>query len=624
MSGIAGIVQFDRSSLDPGLLQRLADSLAFRGPDAQRTWLKDYVGFAHTLLKTTEESERELQPLTLDGKTWIVADARIDAREELFAASRSAGSSDLTESSPTDAELILRAYNTWGEACVDRLRGDFAFAIWDDAKQELFCARDQMGVKLLYYAQIGSCVIFSNTLDCVRRHKLVSDRLNDQAIADFLLFGVNWDLATTSFAQIQRIPPAHRATWSASGFRLSRYWTMPVDEPLLYPRAGDYIDRFQELLQKSVADRLRTNRVWVFMSGGLDSPTLAATARDLMRRRYQSFELQALSTSLPDVPAEDRYAQSVANYLKIPIRFRISSEAAGSDWEKVPFSTPEPCVIGWSIPDERKFWQELGAYSRVFFFGEGPDNALEFEWRPCVSYLLRRRLYLRLLTSLTTTIFSQRYPPFWFRLSNRLRQGETPPVFPPWIDPALESRLRLRERWRELDSVPVSNHPWRPIAYASFGIPLWQTLFEFLDAATTRACFEVTHPFLDLELLRFLLAVPALPWCRSKYLLRRAMRGALPREVLRRRKKGRPIAPIAKHLSELCSVPFQPASGIREFLDLGRLPNAMPQGLAGSGIRTRILNHWLQNSLRANDNQEQELPSDRLVRQRAPERRSAL
>ena len=176
MSGIAGVVQFDGSAIDPGLLQRLADSLAFRGPDAQQIWLKDHVGFVHTLFNTTEAPARELQPLTLNGKSWIVADARIDVRNELFAAWASAGQADPTESSSTDAELILHAYHTWGEACVERLRGDFAFAIWDDARQQLFCARDQMGVKPLYYAQVGSCVIFSNTLNCVRRHPLVADR----------------------------------------------------------------------------------------------------------------------------------------------------------------------------------------------------------------------------------------------------------------------------------------------------------------------------------------------------------------------------------------------------------------------------------------------------------------
>jgi asparagine synthase (glutamine-hydrolysing) len=617
MSGIAGVVQLDRSPLDPGLLQRLADSLAFRGPDAQRIWLKDYVGFAHTLFQTTEESERGLQPLTLDGKTWIVADARIDARKELFAGWMAAGENDLPQSSCTDAELILRAYRTWGEACVEHLRGDFAFAIWDDAKQELFCARDHMGVKLLYYAHVGSCVIFSNTLECIRQHPLVSDRLNDLAVADFLLFGVNCDLAATSFAQIQRIPPAHTATWSARGFRLSRYWTMPVDEPLLYPRSGDYLDRFHELLQKSVADRLRANRVWVFMSGGLDSPTLAAAARDLMSRRYQTFELQALTTSHPFLPEEDRYAEAAAAHLKIPIRFRQSAETTSANWERTTFSMPEPHSSARTVPIEREFWQGLGTYSRVFFFGEGPDNALRFEWRPCVSYMLRHGLYLRLLTSLTATLFSQRYPPFWFRLSNGMRARQTESLFPPWINPTLESRLGLRERWQALDSAPVSNHPWRPAGYASFQIPLWQTLFEYFDAAITRAYFEVRHPFLDLEMLRFLLAVPALPWCRSKHLLRRAMRGALPREILRRRKTGTPAVAFTKDLSELGTVPFLPSPGIREYLNVEQLPHAAPPSLIESNIRARILNHWLQNSLLANDNQEREHPSGRLVRQSA-------
>ncbi len=181
---------------------------------------------------------------------------------------------------------------------------------------------------------------------------------------------------------------------------------------------------------------------------------------------------------------------------------------------------------------------------------------MHFDWRPCVSYMIRRGLYLRLLKSLTATLFSQRYPPFWFRLSNGFRNREAPALFPPWIDPTLESRLGLRERWRALDSAPVSNHPWRPSGYASFQIPLWQTLFEYFDAAIIRACFEVRHPFLDLEMLRFLLAVPALPWCRSKHLLRRAMRGALPPEILRRRKTGTPTVAFTKHLSELCSCAF--------------------------------------------------------------------
>ena len=100
--------------------------------------------------------------------------------------------------------------------------------------RHLFCARDHLGVKPLFYAHLGQKLIFSNTLDCIRQHPAVSERLNDLAIADFLLFDLNQDLATTSFADIQRIPPAHSAKWSALGAQLCRYWTLPIDEPLYF------------------------------------------------------------------------------------------------------------------------------------------------------------------------------------------------------------------------------------------------------------------------------------------------------------------------------------------------------------------------------------------------------
>src|SRR5579859_731395 len=265
MSGIVGIVHFDGSPVDSGLLRKLTDFLIFRGPDAQQTWIRDNVGFAHTLFKTTEESERDSQPLTLDGKTWIVADARIDAREELFAALKAAGEINIVPPCWTDAELILRAYRAWREDCVEHLLGDFSFGIWDDSKKHLFCARDHMGVKPFYYAQLGSCVIFSNTLDCIRHDPRISARLNDLAIADFLLFGFNQEPATTSFAEIRRIPPAHCATWSRDDFSIRRYWSLPVDDPIFYGRAEAYTEHFHDLLRKCVADRLRTRQVWVFM-----------------------------------------------------------------------------------------------------------------------------------------------------------------------------------------------------------------------------------------------------------------------------------------------------------------------------------------------------------------------
>ena len=130
------------------------------------------------------------------GRVWIVADARIDGRPELRSALADAGWAP--DADVPDAELVVRAYLAWGPDCVHHLMGDFAFAIWDAPAQRLFCARDHLGGKPFFYARIGAGVIVSNTLNCLRRHPGVSRELNDQAIADFLLFGHNAEPDTTA------------------------------------------------------------------------------------------------------------------------------------------------------------------------------------------------------------------------------------------------------------------------------------------------------------------------------------------------------------------------------------------------------------------------------------------
>src|SRR5712692_2905652 len=207
MSGIVGILNLDGAPVDRLLLRQLTDSMAYRGPDAQYTWAEGPVGFGHAMLRTTTESMREKQPCSLDGQVWITADVRVDSRADLIRKLEARVRESLEDA--TDAALILHAYHAWGEDCVRHLLGDFAFAIWDGPRRRLFCARDHFGIKPFYYASAGKCLLFSNTLDCLREHPAVSDRLNDLAIADFLLFDSNRDPGATTFADIERIPPAH-------------------------------------------------------------------------------------------------------------------------------------------------------------------------------------------------------------------------------------------------------------------------------------------------------------------------------------------------------------------------------------------------------------------------------
>ena len=245
MSGIVGMLNLDGSPVDGGLLGRMTAYLRFRGPDGQRAWAMKNVGFGHALLRVTEESAREAQPFTLDGQRWIVADARVDARQDLIAELRARGQQDVAFDAP-DVELILRAYGVWGEDCVSHLLGDFTFAVWDEPRQRLFCARDHLGVKPFFYAQLGQTVRLQQH---ARLHPPASGgvaRLNDAAIADFLLFGANQESDTTSFRDIRRLPPAHchhLVEWHATQCR--RYWTLPVEEPIHFKRADEYIGPVQ-------------------------------------------------------------------------------------------------------------------------------------------------------------------------------------------------------------------------------------------------------------------------------------------------------------------------------------------------------------------------------------------
>src|SRR5213593_4056581 len=147
MSGIVGIVNFDGAPIDRDLLSRMTEFMSFRGPDAQGIWIDGSIGLGHTTLRTTWAAETENQPLTLDGKVWLTADVRLDAREELLKKLQDKLDRSLTrERIPSDAELILFAYEVWGEECLKHLIGDFVFAIWDGGAQRLFCARDHFGV----------------------------------------------------------------------------------------------------------------------------------------------------------------------------------------------------------------------------------------------------------------------------------------------------------------------------------------------------------------------------------------------------------------------------------------------------------------------------------------------
>lgn len=234
MSGICGIINFDGKPVEKNQLHQMILVLEYLGCESKNIWINGNVGFGHTLTFSTDSSINEQQPCTLDGKVYITADARIDAREELRRRLRDKGCR--VRADATDVELILHAYSVWGEDCLQHLLGDFVWAIWDGNQSKLICARDHFGIRTLYYAYIGNTLVFSNSLGCVQSYPDVSKKLNSQAIGDWLLFGdYTWlDKGITTFADIQKVPPAHMLIGSRDGIVVQRYWDMPLETPELH------------------------------------------------------------------------------------------------------------------------------------------------------------------------------------------------------------------------------------------------------------------------------------------------------------------------------------------------------------------------------------------------------
>lgn len=607
MSGFVGIVNPDEMPVDRDLLWQLTRSVAYRGPAAEDVWIQGRVGFGHTMLRSTVEADTEKQPCTLDGDAWITADCRIDDRARLVGELVSGGRSCTVATS--DPELILHAWAVWGADCVQHLLGDFAFAIWDRRTSSLFCARDHMGIKPFYYSPAGACLVFGNTLNSLRLHPSVSDRLNDLAIGDFLLFGLNQDPGTTSFRDISRLPAAHTLAWQDGRLDICRYWTMPIDPPLRMPKRNDYVEYFLELLRTAIRDRLRVSSVGIFMSGGLDSTGLAAVSKELAGVPPM-LDVSA-HTVVYDriVPDEERYyAGLVARHLGMSISFYPID-----DDDFYPhdggFQPPpaDPAFISETGPQTySRELRGIGQKSCVAFYGEGPDNALTYEWKTYVARELERGRLGSIMLEFASFPFLFGDLPFSKRLGRKKHADKELSAgmsFPSWLNRDFERRFHLRERFAA-GGIPMQSevHPYRPVGYASFQNQLWSLLFERLDPGVTGIPVEVRHPYLDIRVLRFLLALPVLPWCRDKYLLRHALRNRLPAVVVARPKSpGLPVLELERRFPErVASEVFAQESILCEYVSHSALQVIAkdPLDLYFVNLRPLTLGFFLRSSSR--------------------------
>jgi asparagine synthase (glutamine-hydrolysing) len=552
MSGIAGIIRFDGGPVERDLIEKMTATMLYRGPDGINHWVRGSVALGQCMLRTTPESLEETQPLTNEDESLVlVMDGWLSNSEELRAELLAKSASQRTRA---DAELVLRAYEVWGEKCLAHLDGDFAFVIWDARRREAFCARDRVGNKPFNYHWDGKTFIFASELHSILATPGVPENFNDGMVAEFL--ADEWVSRDETFWKgIMRLCSAHQMVVNQSGRHIEEYWCPDLWNSLPYTKEEEFVRHYSDLLIETVRRMSRAHAPLACeVSGGLDSSALFAVADDLMRRgRFPAPNLQSYTLAFDDDSDANElsYCRAVEQHVGRPIR-EIAPSRMSLDWYREQarhyrdFPMYPNSTMGLGIRAAAK-----ACDSRVLMVGVGGDQWLRgsltyyadalaaFNWSEIVACVKKDSRNVGLATSLWWMFRHGFYPllPDVVRrgirrtLTRDRRQGIDTRA---WLSPPLKAALRERvEKNRNL-SVPKMKWVSQREHMLTLSSPFTMHALEFEERMASSVGIELRRPFFCREMVQFTFSTPE-KWRRrgriDKYLHRTALHGLLPENV---------------------------------------------------------------------------------------------
>ena len=305
MCGIAGIV----GAVPPGgVLDAMLGALEHRGPDDRGTHVAGEAALGMTRLSIIDLATGRQPMSSDDGAVTIVFNGEIYNFRAVRAELQADGRRFRTRS---DTEVILHAWQTDGERCVERLRGMFAFAIWDAPRRRLFLARDRLGKKPLYYWQDGGTLVFASEIKALLCHPGPGRSVDWPAFHHYLAYGYT-PAGRSAFARIMKLPPGHTAVFAHGALTTRRYWSLPPGAPAgTLPPPPELAQRLREEIREAVRMRLESDvPLGAFLSGGVDSSVVVASMREVTSGRLRTFSIGfgASGASYDELP----YARQVA------------------------------------------------------------------------------------------------------------------------------------------------------------------------------------------------------------------------------------------------------------------------------------------------------------------------
>lgn len=550
MCGIAGIYSLYHLPISAGLLKKMTDIQRHRGPDDEGHYINNSVGLGHRRLSIIDLSPAGHQPMcNEDGTIWITYNGEVYNYIELTPELKAKGH---VFSSSTDTEVIIHAYEEYGEECLQKFNGMFAFAIWDERKKKLFCARDRFGIKPFYYYFDSRRFHFASEIKAIIEDRTIERKPNDRIIYDYLAHGLLDHTEDTFFEGIKRLMPAHYLVIENSEVKIRRYWDL--DPMNVQKEVGDEecARKFYELFRDSVRLQLRSDvPVGTCLSGGLDSSSIVCVANDQLKELSDEPQQKTFSSCFDDKKYDEReYIEAViektgaqANYT-FPKGEELFDLIQDVIWHQdEPFGSTS-IFAQWHV---MKLAKERGV--KVLLDGQGADEILAGYHGYYLSFfadLIKTFRFKKLNTEIN-------YYSKYHSYSKLYALVQVLILIIAYLSPNfLKNKIKyiiIKKGWLKSEFIKANNKDKTTISkYKSYlqnhlyqvliiGLP---SLLHYEDRNSMAFSIESRVPFLDYRLVEFMFSLPNNQKINNgitKVVLRSAMKDILPEKVRNRMDK---------------------------------------------------------------------------------------
>ncbi len=551
MCGIVGIYT-DKGPVDPAVLEAMRDTLGHRGPDDAgiEVWPEYGVGLGHRRLSIIDLSPGGHQPMSNeDGTVWTVYNGEIYNFREIRRQLEERGHSFRSQS---DTEVIVHAYEEWGDDCVHRFSGMFAYAIWDTTRRRLVLVRDRLGIKPLVYYWDGRLFIFASEIKAILAHPHTDRSVDRSALFDYLTYSYV-PPPKTAYSKIRKLPAAHLLVFDGVTTSVHEYWDVDLDGQTGIRTSDEAVEAISGELANAVRRHMVSDvPVGVFLSGGIDSGTVTALAAKSSNESLRTFTIDF------DDPAasEGAFAQLTADrygtrhYRRVAVR-----DSVGVMLARTVAMYDEPFGDSSAIPTYQV--AVLGSeHVKVALSGDGGDELfagyqryqlwMDQQWARWVPRSIARPLLAPILAVLphhwaparkAEKLGLEHAERYWRLVSMFSPSQKRAIVGPEWV----REFEGYDDFWYFRQYTRPSLDPITMAQYLDLKTYLPEDILTKVDRASMAVSLEVRPPLLDHTLVELTFQVPSRlrwPGGQLKHLLRQAARPWLPAEILSGSKKG--------------------------------------------------------------------------------------